>query len=164
MAIIKILKNQKSPAADIELKQPGVTVPASGTYIVESLEYNLWTTSDVITEITPFINSGDIVVNDSVRDLTAAEGIRYLEKVETVDIQKDDVDVVKTPTRLNFEGNVTVVNSGSGKATVTVLGTSEDEDKKMISVECLPDDQTCIINACLLVDSKLCFLKEPQDC
>jgi len=146
------------------LIQPGITLPASGSYSIEELEYPLWTTDDVISEITPFINSGDIVVNDSFRDLTAAEAIRYLEKVETTDVQKDDIDVVKAPTRLNFEGSVNVIDSGNGKATVTILGTSVDDDKRMISIECLPSDPNCIINACLLIDHKLCFLKEPEAC
>ena len=118
MAIVKILKNQTNPALDIELKNPGVTIFVGTDYTIEPEEYNLWTTVDVMDEITPYINSGDIVVNDGSRDLNSLEGIRYIEKVETLDVQKDNVDVVKSPTKLNIKGDVTVSDSGDGQVTI----------------------------------------------
>lgn len=135
--ITKLLKNQSSPAVAISIKTTGITIPASGNYTINNNEFNLWTTSDVVTEITTHINTGDIVVNDGVRDLTAAEAIRYIEKVDTVDIQKDDVDVVKSPTILNFEGSVTVTNEAGGKATVTI-GTEATSVPKLLQARCIP--------------------------
>jgi hypothetical protein len=120
MAIVKILKNQKSPAAKITLKEAGVSVPASGNYTIQSEEYGLWTTVDVITELTPLINSGDIVVNDGTADLSAVEGIRYIEKVETLDVSLAGTMITKSPIKINFEGDVNVTDNGTGVSVVTI--------------------------------------------
>lgn len=42
------------------------------------------------------------------------------------DIQKDDVDIVTDFKKLNFEGGITVVDDGAGKATVSIAGASGD--------------------------------------
>jgi len=160
MAIIKILKNQTSPAVDVELKKPGITIPASGIYTIEPLEYNLWTAVDVINEITPFINSGDIIVNDGIRDLIAAEAIRYLEKMETVDVQKNGVDVVKAPTILNFEDNLTIINDGNGKVTIKASSIGETIEERLIHTKCVPGQTGCILEASILIDQTQNFIKK----
>ena len=77
-AFDKILKNQKSPAADLPIKELGVTLPASGQVSFHPNEFTLLATDAVIAELTPHINSGDVVVNDGINDLSIAEGIDYL--------------------------------------------------------------------------------------
>lgn len=131
MNIIKLLKNQKNPPNKITIKSAGISIPAIGQYTIQPQEYALWTTQDIVNELTPYIDSGDIVVNDGVRDLTAAEGIRYIEKVETVDAQWNNVDIVKSPIQLNFQGDVSVADGGGGKATI-LIGQSGTPSGKLI--------------------------------
>ena len=45
-----------------------------------------------------------------------------------IDIEEDDVSVVLEVETLNFEGNVTVVDEGSSKVTVTILDDDDDID------------------------------------
>jgi len=73
----KILKNTTS--SDIELFNLGITIPASNQVTLDTSEYLLLASEDVVVELTTLINSGDIVVNDGVNDLAASEGIVYIE-------------------------------------------------------------------------------------
>jgi len=72
----KILKN--TTVLDIVLKAVGVTVPASSQLTIDKTEYGLIATDDSILEITSFINSGDIVVNNGTKDLNAVDGLNFL--------------------------------------------------------------------------------------
>jgi hypothetical protein len=158
MAILsKTLKNQSSPSVDIDINETGVTISAGQSFTIDPINYLYWSTPEVIAEITPFINSGDIVVNDGTNDLSAADGLRYLEYSDRATIQEDDVDVTRINTILNFEGAASVTNNGGGKATVTIQGTSEDSDDRFVGATC--DANGCIVEARLLVSHDLCFLK-----
>lgn len=151
----KILKNQT--ASPIFIDDMGVEIPASSNYTIVESEYTRWAGSiDIDTEI----NASNIIVNDGTNDLSISDGIRFLKYADRAYIQKDDVDVTRVNTTLNFEGAVGVADDGGGKATVTVLGTSEDEDDRLISVDC--DENGCIIDADLLIGDDLCFLKEGE--
>lgn len=77
----KTIKN--TTGSEIFLDEAGIPVPASGSYDVEVSEYNLWASEAVITEITPFLNSGDLVVNDGINDLDSTEGLRHLQDPDT---------------------------------------------------------------------------------
>lgn len=73
----KILIN--TTATEIELDVYGVTIPPNNfNYVIPISQYSLLAEDDVIAEITPFVNSGDIVVNDGFNNLTASDGINYL--------------------------------------------------------------------------------------
>ena len=72
----KILKN--TTASDIDLDKSGVEIPANGQITLSVEEYALFASVDSITELTPFINAGDIVVNDGNNDLSAAEALDFL--------------------------------------------------------------------------------------
>ena len=73
----KIIKN--TTGTDIELQVLGVTVPASGQ-IQLSVEDYLDLSSDIsILELTPLINSGNIVINDGITDLPIVEALAYIE-------------------------------------------------------------------------------------
>ena len=73
----KILKN--TTIADIEVDNLGITIPASGQIDLVTGEYLLLASDDVVTELTSLINAGDIVVNDGNADLSAADGIAYIQ-------------------------------------------------------------------------------------
>ena len=51
----------------------------------------------------------------------------------TIAVQKDDVEVVASVETLNFEGDVTVIDEGSNKVTVTVTGGSATDELVKIS-------------------------------
>lgn len=72
----KILKN--TTISDIVLKSVGATVPASSQLLIEKTLYSLFSSDDSISEITSYINSGDIIVNNGTYDLNATNGLNYL--------------------------------------------------------------------------------------
>lgn len=63
-------------------------------------------------------------LNDGTNIVTALEIRNHLDNLP--DVQKDDVDIVSSFSKLNFEGGFTVVNSGSGKATISLDSISDD--------------------------------------
>ncbi len=57
------------------IKDTGVTIPASGQYLLDATEYRLWESSvDIDVEII----AGNVTVNDGVGDLSAARGVSYI--------------------------------------------------------------------------------------
>jgi hypothetical protein len=159
-ATYKVIKN--TTTSDIDLEAVGLTIPASDSYTVEATETPLWATDDSILEITPYINSGDIVINDGTVDLSAADGIRFLKYADRAYIQQDGVDVVRVNTALNFEGNsITVIDEGNGKATINVLDSISDT---LVMVECRKIGD-CIIHKQVtgLVDNGLNLISK-EDC
>jgi hypothetical protein len=73
---VKVLKN--TTTSDIEFFEIGQTLPASGQLTVEPTNYGLLSLPDSISELTPLINSGDVVVNDGVEDLSPADALKYI--------------------------------------------------------------------------------------
>jgi hypothetical protein len=73
----KILKNTTS--SNIDIFNLGITVPASDQIDLETSEYILLASPDVVAELTPLINSGDIIINDGIDDLIASEAIAYIQ-------------------------------------------------------------------------------------
>jgi len=70
---MKKIKNQTTSA--INISDVGVTIPASGEYIIPPTEYLLWVSSDdIITEI----DNENVIINDGVNDLSVIEGKNYL--------------------------------------------------------------------------------------
>ena len=104
----------------IVLSELGLEIQVGESYNLTIDEYLRWADSEAITELSFYINSGDLVINDGTNDLSASDGIRFLEYADRAYIQKDDVDVARVNTILNFEGDVTATNNGSGKTTITV--------------------------------------------
>lgn len=72
----KILKN--NTASDIDIAALGRRVPASGQLDLDTSDFIRVASTDVISELTSLINSGDITVNDGVADLSSSEGIDYI--------------------------------------------------------------------------------------
>jgi hypothetical protein len=116
----KIIKNLSSPPVDIEILETGVTILTSTTHTIDPVSYLHWAKPEAITEITPYLNSGDLVVNDGTQDLTASEAIRFLEYADRLYIEELGVNKAKTAKIINFDGDVAVTEDGTGKVTVTV--------------------------------------------
>lgn len=122
--MLKILKN--ITVVDIYISDMGIVVPANGSYSITITEAPMWATSiDVISPV----NNGDIVVNNGLIDLSAIDGLRFLQYPDRATIQKNGTDVTEVSTIVNFEGpEFTVTNNGNGKTTVRVdaLGAFSD--------------------------------------
>ena len=71
-----ILKNTTN--SDIELKVLGIELLANSSKEIEATDYLVLISVDSITELDPLLSSGDIVVNDGVRDITSANEREYL--------------------------------------------------------------------------------------
>lgn len=73
----KILKN--TTTSNIEIFNLGITIFALDQVTITTDEFLLLASEDVVSELTPLINSGDIVVNDGINDLLAEKGIEYIQ-------------------------------------------------------------------------------------
>lgn len=72
----KIIKNTTGVA--VVVRETGTTIAANGSFEIDPINYGYWATPETITELTARINSGDLVVNDGVIDLSASRGLAYL--------------------------------------------------------------------------------------
>ena len=112
-----ILKN--TTLTDIGYSEFSVFVPASGQVELTPSEYPNLNNSEAITEMSPDINSGDLVINDGVNDLSAADGIRLISHQFKIYVQKGGVDVTRVLKTIDFVGgNVIVRDKGDGKVEV----------------------------------------------
>jgi len=66
-------------ASEIELDEVGITISASNNVIIPVESYLLFASADSISEITPYINSGDIIVNDGVSNLDSEKALIYIQ-------------------------------------------------------------------------------------
>ncbi len=72
----KVLKN--TTIAAISIQDAGVTIPASpGQYTIPEQDYLIWQAS---VNVISYINSGALVVNDGVNNLSAARGLAYIKE------------------------------------------------------------------------------------
>jgi hypothetical protein len=75
---MKLLKNTTGSA--ISISDTGITVAASpGTYTIPQQDYLLWAAS---IDIVSHVNSGNIVVNDGVNDITVANGFNLINAID----------------------------------------------------------------------------------
>jgi len=90
----KILKN--STGSIIEIEELGIIVPASSQITVQTEDYLTLASADCVSELTPFINSGDLVVNNGSSDLAVAEALIFIRS-------SDDAETIiaKDPNSLN---------------------------------------------------------------
>lgn len=72
----KILKN--TTLVDIDLDSIGIRILAESSATINVEDYILLASGDSITELTPLINSGDIVINDGTNDLSITDGIAFI--------------------------------------------------------------------------------------
>ena len=91
----KVIKNTTGSAIDI--KSVGIILAASSQLTVEPTDYPLLGSSDVVAELTPLINSGDIVVNTGDEDLPAAKAIEYIK----IDNEADQIHFKDNSIRSN---------------------------------------------------------------
>ena len=73
---MKILKN--TTLIEIELDVLGISIESSSQVIINVDDYILLATEDSLSELSPMITSGDIIVNDGNNDLNVSNGIDYI--------------------------------------------------------------------------------------
>jgi len=166
----KILKN--TTGSDIEIKSTGFTILASSSYTIEVSEFRFWAADEAITEITSFITSGDIVVNDGINDLSATEGINHLkypdfafsqrflsepersnsmsskttqQAVEEArpDIELDGTSILADVDIINFEGENVSVTPDVVNRKVTITINDDDLGDVLHFGECLLTPPEC---------------------
>ena len=94
----KVVKN--TTLTDIVVDNTGVTIPASGQYTIPPQDYALWAEDVAITEVTAAVNAGDLVINNGTIDLTAVNGLKFLEmftaeRADNEFIVKDDTNTAQ---------------------------------------------------------------------
>lgn len=124
MSDIKIIKN--TTVININLSSVGIVVPLLGQITVPTTLYSLFSTTDALTEINPYLISGSLVINDGLSDLSPAEGYRFLEIPNRPIVTENGIIKVRYPDKWNFTGNVTVNEEPNGTVKVGVL---EDDDE-----------------------------------
>lgn len=92
----KILKNTTS--LDIILTVNGFTVPAMSDVTVVVQNYELLASDNSISELTPLINSGDIIINNGSEDLPAQVGINHISSVQGVIYEHGDITLLPAVT------------------------------------------------------------------
>lgn len=115
----KILKNQT--ASPVDITDTGVTVPASGQYVIPPQDYPLWAaSSDAVTEV----GNGTIVVNDGSADLSISDGIDLIKGIFRRFIISSPTIAHQTATLADVEYSYSLP-SGTRQFTVKVLGDSK---------------------------------------
>lgn len=156
--MIKILKNLDI-INDVELDDVGgAIVPASGQKSIDPLHYQKWARSvDVVNHLI----AGTLIMNDGTNDLTSDEGVRYLRRIYDLAVEDSNIPNQRVTTTINFGNNLDVTNDSNGKVTVDAKNEGEGNDERLISVVCIPGTN-CIKDVSLLVDDKICFIKEEE--
>jgi len=114
----KIVKN--TTASDITISRVGVTISASSQHTIEVQEYLLWGNTDALAEITPYVVSGDIVINDGIMDLSVGDGINFLEYPDTA----FNARFLSDPERVNGFASKTVQEAIEEAASGSVVSIS----------------------------------------
>lgn len=71
-----IIKN--TTLSNISLKEIGRLIPSSSSITINIQDYLLLSAEESVTELTPYINSGDIVINDGNNDLTPSVALNWI--------------------------------------------------------------------------------------
>jgi hypothetical protein len=130
----KVLKNQSSPSVDIEVSEAGVTISGGQAYTIDPINYLYWSTPEAIAELTPFINSGDIVVNDGTNDLSASEGLRFLEYADRPTVTLNGSKITDFAKIIDMQGDVNVLDAGDGESTI-IIGETGSAVGKLYTIE-----------------------------
>lgn len=88
----KIIKNESG--SDIDLVVGGFTVGAGEQIEVNEQNYSLLAIQDFIDEIEPYLNSGDIVINNGSEDLPADVAKQHLISIQGVVLEHNDVTLI----------------------------------------------------------------------
>lgn len=154
----KIIKN--TTGSDIPLNEVGLTIEAGTSYTLVLDEYLRWATPEVITELTTPVNAGDLVINDGTNDLSASDGLRFMEYADRHYVEDSGVNKSKVNVITNYDTGLQVTDNGNGKVTVDVLE-GEGIDNGMIAIKCV-SGTSCVESACVLVDNTVCYIKKEE--
>ncbi len=148
MASKVILKNETVSA--IVLKSLGLSIPASSQIEIESTDYLLLVTTDSRTELEPYFTSGDIVLNDGVRDISATAEREYLDSRTAFGNRfQNDTDrsngFVSTNTQEAIEE--TALNSGSSRYAIVFSYNGNASNRWLELFQSVPSDDSPFVVA-----------------
>lgn len=120
----KILKN--TTISDISLDSVGIIIPASSQYNIDKTQYSLFSTDSLISEISSYISSGDIVVNNGTDDLNSINGLNYMRTSDHAkNILFDDNVSLNTMIGVNVQDAINELSSPDVSSKPTYLGNGE---------------------------------------
>lgn len=106
-----ILKNTTS--SDIRVEGTGKVLPANGQKSVQPSDYTLYQAAALSNAtFQTQLASGDVVVNFVGDDLTAVQGLRYLETFSALEVQVDGTPIGKAITTINLQNPPSASISG----------------------------------------------------
>ena len=160
-----ILKNTKSPAGILVLKDVGIEIPASNQINGISRDYLIYAESAEGGDMETAILAGDLTINDGTNDLQTNSAIDFLRilpsKIKASNNDKT-LGFLKDKIVTGVDISIIELNDG-GDEKLQINSNVFQNDERMISIECDTNDQDCIVRAGLLVDSNLGFMKK-EDC
>jgi len=89
---VKTLKNVSG--SDIEITRLGLVVPASEEISIAVQNHTLLASPLTIDEITPFVESEDLVINDGTEDLPSDVGLAHISSVQGVVREHNDITLL----------------------------------------------------------------------
>lgn len=119
-ALKKIIKNTTN--SDIDIGETGRRILANDQMEVDPIRYLYWSTPETILELTPFLNAGDIVINDGTSDLTAAEALRFLEYPDRITVKDSGTEVTSVVKTIDVTGGLSATDNGDGHVTLSTGG------------------------------------------
>lgn len=140
----KIIKNTTN--TDIELNILGRTISANGQLIVDIEDFNVLATPESLLEMSSYLISGDIVINDGIADVSPETGLSILQGTHTrltQDILENGrikIDVLGTLSdgRVMVSGDDSTtgfledkITSLDNKITVQTVNNGSDEDVQL---------------------------------
>lgn len=112
----KIVKN--NTASPVFVTDTGVTVPASGQYVIAPTDYALWAaSSDIVT----YVGNSTLTINDGSADLSISDGIDLIKGIyqKTRIIGNTDSTLIgNVGDRLKVDAQVTVLPSTVSHANI----------------------------------------------
>jgi len=119
-----IIKN--TTGSDIFINSSGQNISASDQITVDPKLYSTYSGAVAIgqpSEDSTFIsqiNSLDIVINDSIRDLTAAEGLRFLEDFQITSVSVNNINVANNVRSVNVIGQDVTSTLNGDEVTISI--------------------------------------------
>ena len=112
----KIIKNTTN--TDIELNILGRTISANGQLIVDIEDFNVLATPESLLEMSSYLISGDIVINDGIADVSPETGLSILQGTHTrltqdlLENGRIKIDVIGTLTDAKIKVSANDATSG----------------------------------------------------
>lgn len=75
----KVIRN--TTEVSIKLKSVGVTIQPLSSHEIDTTEYGMWASDELLETITPYVESGAIIASSDGVDLSKTSALKHLERV-----------------------------------------------------------------------------------